>query len=258
MRRYWVTKDQIHEVAGNTTVNFSGDIFHHIFSVCRQENGSKFEVLAGDQKAHFVEVIQVGKKSAEARVLETRMIPALKAPHIHLAMSVPRFPVMEAVIEKAVEMGVTAIHPFFSEFSFVRSASMVPESKIDRWQKIVVSATQQCGRGELLTISPAIPWAELQKKFNQVPGRMGLFAYEGEGQKSVKNYLEAEIVKRQPEKPQEIWLFVGSEGGFSQTEVQAFRQMGLEAVTLGDQVLRVETACIALVSVLKYQFDLMG
>jgi len=254
MRRYWIPKDQIREAAGSITVNFSGDIFHHIFGVCRQEVGSKFEVLAGDQKAHFVEVIQVGKKSAEARVLETRTIPSLKTPHIHLAISVPRFPVMEAVIEKAVEMGVVAIHPFFSEYSFVRSAAMVPESKIERWQKIVVSATQQSGRGELLNISPALSWTDLQNKFNQTPNKMGLFAYEGEGQKSIKNYLQS----RQTQKPQEIWLFVGSEGGFSQTEVQAFHEMGLEAVTLGEQVLRVETACIALVSVLKYEFDLMG
>ncbi len=64
-----------------------------------------------------------------------------------------------------------------------------------------------------------------------------------------------------PDEPQgaveNIWLVVGSEGGFSFKEVEAFRQAGLEPVTIGPQVLRVETACIALVSALKYEFDLM-
>jgi 16S rRNA (uracil1498-N3)-methyltransferase len=258
MRRYWIPKDcitaQPHGQSPSQMVNFKGDIFHHIFDVCRQEVGAKFEVLSGDHQAHLVEVLQVGKKSAEARVLETRSIPPLKTPHIHLAMSIPRFPVMESVIEKAVEMGVKTIHPFFSEFSFVRHASSLPAAKLERWQKIVISATQQSGRGDLMTIEPAVAWKDIQHHFNQGPRKMGLFAYEGEGQQTIKQYCQ----NQRPKNPQEIWVFVGGEGGFSATEVEQFRAQSLVPVTLGEQVLRVETACIALVSVLKYEFDLMG
>jgi 16S rRNA (uracil1498-N3)-methyltransferase len=162
---------------------------------------------------------------------------------------------MESVIEKAVELGVTCIHPFFSEFSFVRSQSSLPDSKIDRWGKIVVSATQQCGRGDLMVISKTAPMDKLLEQFNQRSNKLGLFAYEGRGEKTIKESLARTEINQ---KPEEIWIFVGSEGGFSTTEVQRFGDLGMAPITLGEQVLRVETACIALVSVLKYEFDLMG
>jgi 16S rRNA (uracil1498-N3)-methyltransferase len=249
MRRYWVTKDSIR----GDQVQFTDEVFHHIFDVCRQEVGFKFEVLCGDQKAHLVEVTEFSKKRAVAKVLSSRQIPPLPTPHIHLAISVPRFNVMEAVVEKAVEMGVHTIHPLFSEFSYVRKASNLPDSKIDRWNKIVISATQQSGRGELMTITPTTDLKNILKNFNQTKGRMGLFAYEGNTTLNIRDYLKS-LNKEVNSDLTEVWVFVGSEGGFSQDEVQEFQTVGLNPITLGDQVLRVETACITLLAVLKYEF----
>jgi 16S rRNA (uracil1498-N3)-methyltransferase len=62
---------------------------------------------------------------------------------------------------------------------------------------------------------------------------------------------------RKSNDPENLWLIVGSEGGFSDREVTEMKQLGLDPVTLGPQVLRVETACMTLVSVLKYEFGLM-
>lgn len=252
MRRYWIEKKDFF----GDKVNFTGDTFHHIFDVCRQEVGSKFEVLNEDSKAYFVEVVHVGKKNAEAKVLEERLIPALPEPHIHLALALSRFPVMDAIVEKAVEMGVKSIQPLFTEFSFVRTPGALSANKVDRWDKIVRSATQQSGRGDLMEISSAVHLDEFLSKFNQKSAVLGLFAYEGASTLSIKDYVKQ---KKQElgTTPQEVWIFVGSEGGFSQAEVEKMRQLALYPVTLGPQVLRVETACMALVSVLKYDFDLM-
>jgi len=245
VRRYWLSADKIQ----NDIAEIDGEVFHHIFDVCRQEVGSKFELITENSIAHFVEVLLIGKKSAKAKVLEKRQIPPLPRPHIHLALSIPRFPVMEAVVEKAVEMGVHSIHPFFSDFSFVRKNSSVPDNKKERWQRIVVSATQQCGRGELLRVNEPIALENIWADFNRTKGRVGLFAYEGSTQKSIREQLRT-IPRNGLE---EIWVFVGSEGGFSTSEVQKFQELGMDPVTLGDQVLRVETACITLTAILKYE-----
>jgi 16S rRNA (uracil1498-N3)-methyltransferase len=61
----------------------------------------------------------------------------------------------------------------------------------------------------------------------------------------------------QGSQPKEAWAFIGSEGGFSEREVELFQSLDLKPVTLGTQVLRVETACVATVSIIKYDFDLM-
>jgi len=253
MRRYWIEKKDLF----GDQVNFSGDVFHHIFDVCRQEEGSKFEVLTEDSKAYFLEVTNVSKKSATAHILEERVIPPLKNPHIHLAISISRFPVMDAVMEKAVEMGVKSIQPFFSEFSFVRSGEKISENKLERWDKIVRSATQQSGRGDLMKVQAAINVDKLPEIINQNPSSVGLFAYEGAATLSIKDYC-SKVKAQQPQGVTDIWIIVGSEGGFSHKEVEKFQNLGLHPVTLGPQVLRVETACMALVSVLKYDFDLMS
>jgi 16S rRNA (uracil1498-N3)-methyltransferase len=252
VRRYWIEKKDIFQ----TQVNFAGDVFHHIFDVCRQEQGSKFEVLTEDSKAYFVEVTYVSKKTATAQILEERVIPALKTPHINIALSISRFPVMDAIMEKAVEMGVATIQPFFSDFSFVRKDEKISDNKIERWTKIIRSATQQSGRGDLMKVLPALPFDEVLQKINQNPAAAGLFAYEGQSTLSIKQATQQ--MKASPKgAPSEVWLIVGSEGGFSDREVAELTKLGLDPVTLGPQVLRVETACMTLVSVLKYEFDLM-
>lgn len=266
MRRYWIEKK---DIQGNE-VHFTGDVLHHIFDVCRQQVGSKFEVLTEDSKAYFVEVTSVSRKAASAIIHEERQIPSLPTPHIHIALSISRFPVMDAIMEKAVEMGVKSITPFFSEFSFLRKEDKISTNKTDRWDKIVRSATQQSGRGDLMKIHAPIPFEELFTIINQNDQNLGLFAYEGESTHGVKTYLQK--VRGNFEKNghvsgtdnspvhniTNIWIIVGSEGGFSFQEVEQFRRHGLEPVTIGKQVLRVETACIALVSALKYEFDLMN
>lgn len=253
MRRYWIEKSQIN----GDQVHFKGDQFHHIFDVCRQEVGHHFEVITEDSKAFLVEVTSVEKKQATAFIKEVREIEKLKKPHIHIALSISRFPVMDSIVERAVEMGVSSITPFLSEFSFIRKAANLPEGKFERWQKIVVSASQQSGRGELMKIHQAITWEQLNKQINPSANRWCLFAYEGAGTASVKTYLQSKKAQTL-NAPDEIWLIVGSEGGFSTNEVTTMQQLGLDPVTLGSQVLRVETACLTLVSVLKYEFELLS
>lgn len=253
MRRYWIQKKDLFA----DQVNFTGDVFHHIFDVCRQEVGSKFEVLTEESKAYFVQVTQVSKKSAVGQILETREIPALKKPHIHLLLSLSRFPVMDAIMEKVVEMGVSSVHPFFSEFSFLRKGEKLSANKTERWEKIVRSATQQSGRGDLMKIFEPCTFEQISQKINQLPHSRGLFAYEGESVFPIRDYVTKIKSEAGPQGVENIWIIVGSEGGFSHQEVKKLQELGLDPVTLGPQVLRVETACMTLVSVLKYDFDLM-
>lgn len=251
MRRYWVEPDHISE----DTVEISGEVFHHIFDVCRQEKGSHFEVLDGRGQARLVEVIDVKKGKASAKILKTRELAKPPAPHLALALSIPRFPVFDAVIEKCVELGVHEIYPFFSDFSFVGHQDKISPSRMERWKKIVISATQQSGRGDLMKIHSPQKLSELKEIFNRDVNPWGLLAYEGETPVTIF----AELKKASPRSSHEkIWLFVGGEGGFSTKEVSELENWGVKAVTLGEQVLRVETACITLVSILKYEIGHFG
>ena len=95
----------------------------------------------------------------------------------------------------------------------------------------------------------------LAQKINQSSPALGLFCYEGETTLRIKEFLAPHREKGQW--PNDVYMIIGGEGGFSHNEVQQLTDLGLRPVTLGSQVLRVETACMTLTSVLKYELDLM-
>lgn len=254
MRRYWIDKNLIQ----NELVQFKDDVFHHIFDVCRQEVGNHFEVLTDDSKAYLVEVLSVQKKTATGKIKEERVISELKKPFINLCVSIPKFSTLELILEKSVELGVHQVLPFYSDFSFVKSMDEKEWAhKSQRWQKIIKSATQQSGRGSLMNLEKPEKFNLILKKMNQNPNDMSLFLYEGETNIDIKSYLQQQKeLKNQP--IENAWIFIGSEGGFSFKEINELQTLGLSPATLGEQILRVETACLMAVSVLKYELDLWG
>lgn len=252
MRRYRLSLDP----TDLDQITLEGDLFHHIVDVCRQDVGSKFELLDSQGNAHLVQVEEVGKRTAQVRRLSSRELPKLPKPHLILALSVPRFPVLESVLEKCVELGVSDVHLFFSSFSFVRGNDKISPSRFERWQKIILSSTQQSGRGDLMSLHPAVPLNDLFKRFNPSLGDWGLLAYEGETPHTLAEVLVPLRAHRPA--PERLWFFVGAEGGFSSDEAKLFESHGLHAASLGDQVLRVETACITLASILKYDVGHFG
>lgn len=251
MRRYWIAPEDIN----SSSVFIKDEAFHHIFGVCRQELGSEFEVLGSpDSMALLVRVTKVAKKSAEAEIISKRLIPPLPSPLLVLNLSIPRLPVLESVVEKAVEMGVDRIQLFTSKHSFLKKPQDLSPARLERLQKIVLSATQQSGRSSLMPILPPLVFNEaLAKWINQAPHSAGLIAYENSQVLGLKNQLQGLNLKS----ASEVWMFIGSEGGFDPAEVQIAQDKGLVCVGLGQQVLRVETACLALISSLKYDLGLM-
>jgi 16S rRNA (uracil1498-N3)-methyltransferase len=177
-------------------------------------------------------------------------LPEIARPLVTLALSVPKLPKVDWIIEKSVELGVAEIRPFVSDYSFLRKSSEVSENRLARWQKIVQAATQQSGRGDLMQVKPAVTLENLLQEFNRTPATAGLFPYEGESPTGLPEAIGA-LKTRTFE---HLWLFVGSEGGFSVNEVALFARHGLNPVSMGQQILRVETACLALVSIIKYEF----
>jgi 16S rRNA (uracil1498-N3)-methyltransferase len=237
--------------AGGESVHIGGDLFHHIREVCRFEIGDRFEILPGNKQALLVEIITVGKRDLEAKVVSARKLADLPKPLITLALSIPKLPKVDWIIEKCVELGAFEIRPFVSDFSFLRKASELSENRLSRWQKLVQAATQQSGRGDLMQIVPAVTLENLLQEFNRNPSTGGLFPYEGEAQTA----LPVALRELKSKNLDHLWVFVGSEGGFSTREVELFARHGLGPVSMGEQILRVETACLALVSIIKYEYE---
>lgn len=245
MRRYWLPK----ESDRGEIVEIFDSPYKHIIQVCRQTIGSRFEVLFGDGKAHLVELIEVSRRRAVGKKIEVRQINPPYPPHIHLCLSLPKFSTFEKVIEKMVELGVFAIHPFVSDLSYLKNLNRISENRMRRWEAVAKAATEQTGRGDLIHFYPVRCMMDVVELIKPSSLRRGIFLYEGETDRTLSQVLRKDFFSTELK---EIWVIVGSEGGFSQNEVDRLSTCGLVPVTLGEQILRVETACVAICSVLKY------
>ncbi len=250
MRRFWVEEKDI----ANNEVTFVGDSYKHLVRVSRKDVGDQVEVLFGGDKAYVVELTSVNNKSATAKILSERPLPQLPKPHIELAFCLPKPNVFEAVLEKSVELGVAKVHPLFNEFSFFKNKKDLKDSKWTRWEKIVTSATTQTSRGDIMRLGQPMPLLDFAENINPKAGVLGLFFYEGESATPVKSYLRQLDLSQYDR----IIVFVGSEGGFSPQEVKALNELGFQSITVGPQILRAETACVAIMSVIKYEAEQMG
>jgi 16S rRNA (uracil1498-N3)-methyltransferase len=250
LRRFWIEKTK---KAGDNFV-IDGELFKHIFLVCRQDLGDKFELLTDEELAYFVKVTSIDKKMAIVEIIDERTNPKVERPWLHLLLCMPKFNRFELILEKSVELGVKSVTPVFSDFSFVKTFDKVNETKQKRWQKIIQSATQQSGRGDLMKLNTVVDFDQILKGIDSQwnkPSDCVIFPYEGDKLISLKSSLMT--INKATIK--DIYYIVGSEGGFSHQEVEKLKAKNISPVSLGKQVLRVETACIALTSILKYEFS---
>ena len=248
MRRFWVDPQELQ--SPGTLVTLKDDEFHHLVHVSRLEEGERLELLSGDGRIATGILKKISKRSAEVEVQSIEQLPPPFEPRVTLVISVPRFQKMDLILQKCVELNAFRIVPVVSDRSFVKTLSADLKGKIPRWRKIVLEACKQSGRAWPMDLAEP-------ETLDKYIGRMGhtqetgLFFYEGEGVLDVKTALQ-----KIPSNAN-ITCFVGAEGGFSTREVDLFRQSGFAPITLGPLVLRVETACITLLSVIQYQFGYM-
>ena len=156
-----------------------------------------------------------------------------------LAQVMPEGTKIDWVIEKAVELGVTAIQPLISTRSVVRLTDERADKKLVHWRAIVAAASAQCGRNRLPSIAAPQPFASWAAQQDLHPRIL----LSPRGQQSI-----ADWARHRPAQP--VTLIVGPEGGLSEAEEQLAVQRGAICLSIGSRVLRTETAGIAALAAL--------
>jgi 16S rRNA (uracil1498-N3)-methyltransferase len=168
---------------------------------------------------------------------------------VTLAQSLLKGEKMDYLIQKATELGVKEIIPFFSS----RSVPLLEKSRglkrHLRWEKIAIEASKQCGRGMVPKIESLQDYSDMLHAASTDDLRLILWERDGIKLK--------EALERSREKTK-IFFVIGPEGGFSQDEVDKAKGAGFAAVTLGKRILRAETASLCLLSILQYEWGDMG
>ena len=245
MPRFYVPDPHIE----NELLKIEGSEVRHIRRVLRLRRGDDMVVFDGLAKEYEGIIVDEGPTSVVIKV--RNIFPSKKESplEITLAQSLLKGEKMDNLIQKATELGVKEIIPFFSS----RSIPLLEKSKrlkrYHRWERITIEASKQCGRGAIPKIVPLQDYYEMLSMVS--PESLCLILWEREGKK-LKDVLQRSEEKRK------VFCIVGPEGGFSQEEVEKAKSAGFMTVTLGDRILRTETASLCFLSILQFEWGDMG
>lgn len=218
-------------------------------------------LLMDNKGARFQAVIESVDRR-EVRVnLEKPLPPASPSPiKIILLQSILKSRPMDYLIQKTSELGVDLIFPFFSERTVVKPDKKGYMARVRHWREVARSAAKQSGRVTSAKIHPLNSFDELEGQWGEEKALKVIF-WEEEAEQSLKNVLGTRLPQGEQdgfikeEDPFDNFVgLIGPEGGFSKGEVEKALQWGFIPVSLGQRILRAETAAITIVAIVQYEW----
>lgn len=234
------------------SATLSADETRHLRDVLRLRMGDEAYVFDGEGKEFRGSVSDTDRSSSVIRIIEEAQPLSPESPlNLTLAVALLKGEKFDVVVQKATELGAGCVVPLITSRADVRIHN--PEDaqkKQARWQRIALEATKQCGRAKLMKIDPPISFAEFVARppVNlAVSDELCLMFSEREGI-SLANAIDS------IEQPSSVKAIVGSEGGWTDEEIQQASTAQWKVVTLGGRTLRAETAAIAVAALLQHRF----
>jgi 16S rRNA (uracil1498-N3)-methyltransferase len=245
MPRFYVSNPRIEQ----GLLKVEGSEVRHIRRVLRLKVGDRVVLFDGSAKEYEGIIVEESPSSVMIKVEDILSPPKESPLEITLAQSLLKGEKMEYLIQKATELGIKKIVPFFSS----RSVPLLDKSKklrrYHRWEKIAIEACKQCGRTAVPKVEPLQNYSEMLGMAPSESLRLILWEKKGQGLK--------EVLKGSNGKAK-IFFVVGPEGGMSDEEVGEAQRAGFIPITLGKRILRSETAGLCFLSVLQYEWGDLG
>jgi 16S rRNA (uracil1498-N3)-methyltransferase len=213
--------------------------------VLRMQPGHSLTLFNGEGGEFSAEVQHMGRSDVRVVVGEHRNVECEAAIQVHLAVGMPANERMDWLVEKATELGVHRITPLMTERSVIRLTGERAEKKQAHWQAVAASASEQCGRNRVPLIDmPERLDAWLAKQTAQADVVQGVLSLHASTQ-------PLHALRAQAAEQTKTWVLLnGPEGGLTDAEDAAARTKGFVALTLGDRVLRAETAALGALALL--------
>lgn len=203
--------------------------------VLRLQPGDPLTLFNGEGGEWQAEVVQMGRSEVRVRPQAHVAIDRELAIHVTLALGMPANERMDALVEKATELGVAAIQPLMTERSVLRLSGERADKKQAHWQGVAAAASEQCGRTRVPAIAPVRSLADWLRGLPPAAGR-----------RFVLSLRTPEPLEVQPGGA--LTFLSGPEGGLSEAEEAAAAACGFVPASLGPRVLRADTAPLAVLA----------
>ena len=238
MARFFIDKNNISE----KSILINGDDVLHISRVLRMREGDTLTLCDGEKNDYLCEIASISKKEVICSILEKEENRNECKAEITLYQGVPKGAKMDLIIQKCVELGAVRIVPFVS-----RRTVATAKGKLDRFQKIALEAAKQSGRGIVPKVSEMVSFEDAIASL--MKNELSLFAYEESRNFTLKDALRGK-------KSASVGIMIGPEGGFAPEEAKAAEDAGAVTVSLGNRILRTETAGLSVISNIIYEIEL--
>ena len=224
----------------DSIVKLHHDLTHYVVKVLRLKTGNQIKLFNNNEGEFIGTIVSIDKVDISVSVDLQIRVPTEDSVRFHIALSITKGERMDYAIQKSVELGVTSVSPLYSQFSEVKIKNKNHlENKLRHWGKIILNASQQCGRLSLPQVREPMSLPELIEEGN---GNTFILL-----DKSGNKNLNRVKFKR------DLYLIVGPEGGFSDEELK-YASKKTEIITLGPRTLRAETAPVVALSILQSKF----
>lgn len=214
--------------------------------VKRAKLGNKITLFDGKGFEYLTHVTEISNDSLKVFIEQSKAIDREPGIDITLAFSIPKGKLVTFLIQKCAELGIKTLIPLHCTRSVVDIRNKSAE-KIERWNKIAIEASKQCKRNFITTIEKVTPLDDLIKTVCSYD--LSLIACTEPHTKTLKSVLcERPSVKK-------IICLIGPEGGFTRDEIEMAEKAGCIPISLGRSTLRIETAALAISSILLYAYS---
>ena len=217
----------------------TGSDFNHIKNVLRMKKGENF-LVSCDGNSSLCKIDELTQDTVVALILEENFQSTDLPIKIYLFQGLPKSDKMELIVQKAVELGVHAIIPTQMQRCVVKLDDKKKKSKTSRWQSISESAAKQSKRSIIPKIHNIITF----KQAVEFAGDLDLIIVPYESKRRMEDTRSAlSMIKS----GMSVGIFIGPEGGFEDNEIDLIIKNGARTVSLGQRILRTETAAITAV-----------
>ena len=229
------------------TITLPEQAARHLVQVLRLKAGHEFIAFDGRDDTEYLAVLEsVGKKAVTARILDGSRVERESPLELTLVQAISAAERMDYALQKAVELGVKRIIPVWSERSQRRLKPAQMEKKQRHWRGVIAHATEQSGRTRLAHLAEP---SALQTVVGERNAESPAIVLDPTATRSLKQ-VEA------PDGGMEI--FIGPEGGFSDTELAMMEHAGIARIRMGPRILRTETAGPAVLAWLQTRYGDLG
>lgn len=225
------------------------DVTHHVLHVFRHNMEKPITVTGSDNRCGTYQITEEVDGKAQAKLIEY-VEGNLASYRTILVQSLLKGEKLEWVLQKATELNVDTIYLVPTANCVAKYDEKKLQSKVNRWEKIMLEAAQQCGRNHLPTL---VVGETLLQALDIESEALKLVAYENEAGQTIKDVLKT---LHSDKSVTDVLICIGPEGGYQEKEINAIIKYGGKSVSLGNTILRAETAAIGSLAMIQYELEL--